>query len=115
MSSGYTAVDLTKTIEEVLRSRGFKTGIVTVYSPEEHVIITLIEYEPNLLSDLENFIKRYSTSYESVLEALLGKEVTVPAVNGVLDLGTFKKIVMVDLSHKEGLKKVYVAIEGIHS
>jgi len=113
-SNGYTAIDITGVIEEVIHSIRVKEGAVTVYSPEEHVVITLIEYEPNLLSDLESFIKGFSKHYQPVLEALLGKSVTVPIINGDLDLGTFKRVVLLDLSSKEGLKGVYLAVEGIH-
>jgi len=113
-SSGYTAIDLTEIVKETVHSCRLREGLVTVYSPEEHVIITLIEYEPNLLGDLEEFIKKYSERQEPVLEALLGKSVTVPVVDGRLDLGAFKNIVMVDLSRKKGLKRVYFALEGLY-
>ena len=114
-SSGYTAIDLTSLVEEVVDSCGLKEGIVTVYSPERHVIVTLIEYEPNLLKDLEDFMKKFTNRYEPVIEALLGKSVIVPVVDGSLDLGSFKNIVLVDVSYRSGIKRVYLGLEGIFS
>ncbi len=112
-SKGYTAVNLTGLIEDVVARSRLREGIVTIYSPEPRVVILLIEYEPSLLRDLEEFISKYSDRYERVIDALLGKSVSVPVVDGDLDLGVFKHIVLVDLSHVEGSKKVIIGLEGL--
>ncbi len=112
-SKGYTAVNITGLVEETVVENGLREGIVTVYSPEPRVTILLIEYEPSLLRDLEEFMSRYSDRYEHIVDALFGKSVSVPIVGGGLDLGVFKHIVLVDLSHMEGSKKVVVGLEGL--
>ncbi|MCD6488473.1 MAG: YjbQ family protein [Desulfurococcales archaeon] len=112
-SSGWTAIDLTGRIEELVTNSGFNKGLATVYTPEENVVVTLIEYEPNLLSDLEELINKLKGP-GSLVEALIGKSIVVPITNHSLDLGVFKHIVLVDLSRKKGAKKVIIGIEGIH-
>ena len=112
-SPGYTALNLTEMIGEVVSESGLREGLVTVYSPERRVIVLLVEFEPSLLGDLEGFISRYSNDYQGVVEALFDKSVSVPVVDGVLDLGVFKHIVLVDLSRREGEKEVVVGLEGV--
>ncbi len=112
-SKGYTAVNLTGLVEEIVVETGLREGIVTVYSPEPRVTVLLVEYEPSLLRDLEEFMSRYSDRYERVVDALFGKSVSVPVVDGGLDLGVFKHIVLVDLSRMEGSKRVVIGLEGL--
>ena len=108
-TEGYGAYDLTDTIQEEVLKHKLVTGLVTTYSPEEHVVVVLIEYEPNLLADLEKLIKNLG----GISEALLGKVASVPVINGFLETGRFKRIVLVDISNRRGVKKVYVAMEGL--
>jgi len=53
-SNGYTAIDITDTITDWLRKNKAKRGFVTINAPGNGCVITLIEYESNLLSDRRN-------------------------------------------------------------
>jgi len=108
-TEGYGAYDITDKVQDEVLKHRLVNGLVTVYSPEEHVSIVLIEYEPNLLADLEKLMKELG----GAAEALLGKTVSVPVVDMFLDTGRFKRVVLVDISNRGGAKKVYVAMEGI--
>ena len=108
-TEGYGVYDITDNVQNEILKRKLLKGLVTVYSPEEHVSTILIEYEPNLLADLEKLIKNLG----GIAEALLGKTVSIPVVDMFLDTGRFKRIVLVDISNKGGVKKVYVAMEGV--
>ena len=112
-SNGYTAIDLTELVESIVVENKLYEGIVTVYSPEPSITILLIEYEPSLLRDLEDFISKHTSRYKHVIDALLGKSVIVPVVDGGLDTGVFKRIVLVDISYKRGSKRVLVGLEGV--
>ena len=108
-TEGYGAYDITDKVQDEVLKHKLVNGLVTVYSPEEYVSIVLIEYEPNLLADLEKLMKELG----GAAEALLGKTVSIPVVDIFLDTGRFKRIVLVDISNRGGVKKVYVAMEGI--
>jgi len=108
-TEGYGAYDITDKVQDEVLKHKLVNGYQTVYSPEEYVSIVLIEYEPNLLADLEKLMKELG----GAAEALLGKTVSIPVVDIFLDTGRFKRIVLVDISNRGGVKKVYVAMEGI--
>ncbi len=113
-SNGYTAIDITDTITDWLRKNKAKKGFVTINAPGNGCIVTLIEYESNLLSDLEEFLARYGEQKKIVLEGLFGKSVVLPVIDGTIDAGVFKRIVFIDISEEEGSKEVLVGFEGVH-
>lgn len=109
-SPGYTAIDLTPLIVETARSHGLVDGIIIVYTPEPRTIVTMIEYKPELLRDLEDFISRLENPV--IAEVVLGKTVAVPVENKELAQGVFKHVVFIDLSRVKGAKKVVLVLEG---
>ncbi|WFO74743.1 YjbQ family protein [Desulfurococcaceae archaeon MEX13E-LK6-19] len=109
-SPGYTAIDLTPIVVEVVGSYGLVDGIILAHAPESRTIVTMIEYEPELLKDLEDFIEKLESP--AVAEALLGKSVAIPVENGELSQGVFKHIVFIDLSRVKGEKRVVFVLEG---
>ncbi len=113
-SNGYAAIDITDTITDWLRKNKAKRGFVTINAPEKGCIVTLIEYESNLLSDLEEFLARHGEQKKIVLEGLFGKSVVLPVIDGTIDAGVFKRIVFIDISEEEGPKEVLVGFEGVH-
>ncbi len=113
-SNGYTAIDITDTITDWLRKNKAKRGFVTINAPGKGCIVTLIEYESNLLSDLEEFLARHGEQKKIVLEGLFGKSVVLPVIDGTIDAGVFKRIVFIDISEEEGPKEVLVGFEGVH-
>lgn len=112
-SPGYTVVDITPYVRELVDNNQLDKGIALVYSGEKNSIITEIEYEPELLSDLEVFLKNIGCIDKGLCDVVLGRSVTVPVINGHLFLGQFKNIVFIDLSRNAGEKSVVVALEGI--
>ncbi len=112
-SPGWTAIDITDRVEELVSSSGIRFGLATIFAPSKNTSITLTEYEPNLLSDLEELVKRLG-GWSSIAEVLVGKGTSAPIVNGRLGLGTFKRIIFLDFSKEKGGKEVIVVIEGVH-
>ncbi|MCS7111494.1 MAG: hypothetical protein RMI45_06390, partial [Ignisphaera sp.] len=49
-SSGYTAMDITGYVNEVIKSHGVAHGLAHIFTPEKRCSVTLIEYEPELLA-----------------------------------------------------------------
>ena len=110
-SNGWNAIDVTEIIGDTIKRSGFQNGLAHVFTPEKRCMVILIEYEPNLLYDLEEFMEKYKGS-PGVLEGLLGKSVVAPFIRGSLDIGIFKRIVFIDFSRSSGEKEVIISIEG---
>jgi len=112
-TNGWTAIDLTEDIQRIVYEKKLKHGIVTVFTPSKNVVVTTIEYEPQLLGDLESFIKKLGEP-SSIVEALIGKTTTIPVVNSSLETGAYKRVVLIDLSNEPGDKEVVIVLEGIY-
>ena len=112
-TNGWTAMDLTEDIQRIVYEKKLKHGVVTVFTPSKNVVVTTIEYEPQLLGDLESLIKKLGGP-SSIVEALIGKTTTIPVVNSNLETGTYKRIVLIDLSNEPGDKEVIIVLEGIY-
>lgn len=110
-STGWEAIDLTDNVNELIIKRNIKQGLVTIYTPNKHSHIILSEYEPNLLNDLESFLKEF-TSEKIIIDGLFGKSVVLPIINYELDIGIFKRIIFLDVSRESGDKEVVIVFEG---
>ncbi len=111
-SSGYEAIDLTENVKEVVLNSGLINGVAVVHTPSRYCSVTMIEYEPELLADLEEFVSKCG-GLSGIGEALIGKSVVVPVANSELRLGTFKRVVWIDFSKVSGDKEVVVVLEGV--
>lgn len=120
-------IDLTGQVASKIQSSGIKTGTVTVFTPSATSAMTTIEYEPGLLQDLPAFFQKIIPSgvsykhddtwhdgngYAHLRAALVGPDVTVPLINGRLQLGTWQQIVFLDFDNRARSRKVIVQIIG---
>jgi len=112
-SPGYTAEDLTPAVLDLIRRQRLTNGVVTLYAASPGTAVVLIEYEPELLKDLEELIASLGGRSPAVAEALLGKEASAPVVRGSLETGRFKNFVFIDLSRSPGEKEVVAVLEGV--
>ncbi|RLG86225.1 MAG: hypothetical protein DRO39_03715 [Thermoprotei archaeon] len=112
-SPGYTAEDLTPAVLGLIRRQRLTNGVVTLYAASPGTAVVLIEYEPELLKDLEELIASLGGRSPVVSEALLGKEASAPVVRGSLETGRFKNFVFIDLSRSPGEKEVVAVLEGV--
>lgn len=112
-SPGYTAQDVTSYVADIVSKSGIKKGIAVVYAYDVNCMVVEIEYEPDLLADLEQFLKNIGCLDEGLCEVVLGKSVVVPIINGSMFLGRFKNIVFVDVSRVKGSKDLVVVLEGV--
>lgn len=112
-SSGYTAIDITEYVRSVVTEAGLVRGLAVVYAVERGCSVAEVEYELELLADLEVLLKNLGCVETDLCSVVLGREVIVPVVNGSLFLGQFKNIVLVDVSRAAGSKSVVIALEGV--
>ncbi|UCD17063.1 MAG: YjbQ family protein [Candidatus Zixiibacteriota bacterium] len=120
-------INLTDDIREKVTDSGIESGTVTVFTPSATSGLTTVEYEPGLLKDLPEFFEKILPSdvpyhhdmtwhdgngFSHVRSALIGPDITVPFVNGELQLGTWQNIVFLDFDNRSRSRRVVLQIIG---
>ena len=103
-------VDITKEVQSLVSKSDVKDGIVAiVYTPHTTTAIIINEAERGLMDDIISIIQkivpqnsykhdRIDNNADAHLRAvILGNSVVVPVTNGKLDLGTWQRIMFVEL------------------
>jgi secondary thiamine-phosphate synthase enzyme len=121
------AVDMTKDVQKAIEESGLKNGIATVFVPGSTAAVTAMEYEPGLIHDFPSMLERVSPRdipYEHqktwqddngrshVKASLVGPSLSVPFVDGLLTLGTWQQIVLVELDIRPRRRKIVVQMVG---
>ncbi len=118
-------VDITSEVQKEVDKSGVKEGIAVVYTQHTTTAIIINENESGLKEDivlvLDKLIPRgagymhdtIDNNADSHLRAiLLGNSVVVPITNGRLDLGTWQRIMFVELDGPRTRRVVVKVIEG---
>lgn len=120
-------LDITGEVAAKVKDSGVRSGIVTVFCPGSTSAITTIEYESGALSDLERLLdeivppdRQYAhnlrwgdgNGHSHVRAALLGPSLTVPVVDGELQLGTWQQITYCDFDNRSRSRRLIVQIIG---
>jgi len=118
-------IDITKNVEKCLNMHAVKDASVVVYVVGSTAAITTLEYEPGLLQDLPAALckiappgARYhhddawhdGNGHSHVLSSIVGNSITVPVIDGILFLGTWQQIVLVDFDNKTRSRHICVQI-----
>ena len=128
-TSGDTdVIDITSQVIRKVTESGIIEGQVLLFVPGSTASITTIEYESGVVQDLKEAVERLApegifyrhdarwgdgNGYAHVRAALLGPSLTVPLIDGLLVLGTWQQIVLVDFDNRPRDRKILVHISGI--
>jgi secondary thiamine-phosphate synthase enzyme len=118
-------IDITAEVQKEVERSGVKDGIALVYTKHTTTAIIINENESGLKEDILNALERLiprgagylhdriDDNADSHLRAiLLGNSVVVPVVNGRLDLGTWQRIMFIELDGPRVRRVVVKVIEG---
>ena len=120
-------IDITNEIAEAVKKSKIKNGIVTVFIFGSTASITTIEYEPGLVKDLKAFDEKLVPSnvsyahdetwgdangYAHLRASLIGPSITVPIVSGLMTLGTWQQIIVIDHDNRPRSREVIIQIMG---
>jgi len=127
-TSGDTdVVDLTRQVLDRVAEADLGDGQVLLFVPGSTGALTTIEYEHGAVSDLKEAIETLApvgkyyrhnerwgdgNGHAHVRAALLGPSLTIPAVNGRLQLGTWQQIVFIDFDNRPRQRRVIMQISG---
>ncbi len=120
-------LDITGEVAAKVKDSGVRSGIVTVFCPGSTSAITTIEYEPGALADLKRTFdeivppdREYAhnlrwgdgNGHSHVRAALLGPSLSVPVVDGELQLGTWQQITYCDFDNRSRSRRLIIQIIG---
>ncbi|UCC85504.1 MAG: YjbQ family protein [Gemmatimonadota bacterium] len=120
-------LDITGDVAAKVRDSGVRAGIVTVFCPGSTSAVTTIEYESGALSDLKHLFDEIvppdrdyahnlrwgdGNGHSHVRAALLGPSLSVPVVDGELQLGTWQQITYCDFDNRSRSRRLIVQIVG---
>jgi len=119
--------DISAELESLIDDSGMLQGIVNVFVPGATGALTTMEYEPGVVEDLREAIKRMAPSeleYQHHLKwkdgngqshvraALIGPSVTVPLRDGHIPSGTWQQVVFIEFDVRPRKRKLLVQIIG---
>lgn len=120
-------IDITTECHNMLRESGLSDGIMTIFNPGSTGGLTTIEYEPNLVKDLQAALEIFAPSdkvYEHsktwhddngsshIRASIMGPSITVPFSDGELALGTWQQIVFCDFDTRSRRRRVVIQMMG---
>lgn len=120
-------LDITASVEEIVRKSIIRDGIVTIFCPSSTSGLTTIEYEAGCLRDLQRLFdeiidpkRNYAhdarwhdgNGHSHIRASLLGASLTIPFVSSKLTLGTWQQIIYVDFDTRPRRRELVVQILG---
>lgn len=118
-------IDITKQVQNCVYQHSLKDALVCVSVHGSTSAITTIEYENGLIQDLKEALEKIAPTgkeyhhdeiwhdgngYAHVRAALVGSSVSVSLIDGLLNLGTWQQIVLLDFDNKPRSRSITVQI-----
>ena len=120
-------LDITGEVQQAIEESGLDAGVATVFVPGSTAAVTTIEFEPGLAKDFPAMLERVAPAnvdYEHqkawhddngrshVKASLVGPSLSIPFEGGVLTLGTWQQIVLLELDIRPRRREVVVLVMG---
>ena len=116
-------VDITKEASDLASE--FTEGLLNVFVQGSTLSVTSSEYEEGVIDDLKNAISRIApedieyihnlkwgdgNGFSHVRSAILGPSISIPINEGLLSLGTWQQIVVIDFDNRPRSRKAFLSI-----
>lgn len=109
-SSRFEVVDITGRVSEWLRSVGGRSGVLTAFVPHTTAAIAVNEAEPGLMEDIIELLRGLTrpgapwrhnridnNAHAHLGNVIVGHSAVVPVRDGSLDLGTWQRILFIEM------------------
>ncbi|MEB3844845.1 MAG: secondary thiamine-phosphate synthase enzyme YjbQ [Desulfurococcales archaeon] len=107
----FETLDITGRVQGWLESINGRSGIVTVYVPHTTATIAVNEAEPGLLNDIVDLLKQLTmpgstrwkhnridnNAHAHLSNILVGHSAVIPVMDGRLVLGTWQRIIFIEM------------------
>ncbi len=120
-------IDITPQVVSTVSKSGLNSGIAVVFVSGSTGGLTTVEYEPGLIEDLRTYFEKIApksgkyqhnmrwhdgNGYAHVRASFLGPSLSVPFINGDLQLGTWQQIIFIDFDNRSRSRELIVQIVG---
>lgn len=118
-------IDITKHVQNCVYQHALKDALVCVSIQGSTSAVTTIEYEAGLVKDLREALERIAPSgqeyhhdeiwhdgngYAHIRSALMGSSVCIALKDGLLNLGTWQQIILMDFDNKPRSRNITIQI-----
>lgn len=120
-------INITEDIHESLQEILFREGLVNIFVVGSTAAITSFEYEPGMISDIQDMYERVvprdrhylhdetwndANGFSHVRAALQGPGMVVPFENSKLLLGTWQQVVLAEFDIRSRQRKIILTFIG---
>jgi secondary thiamine-phosphate synthase enzyme len=114
-------------IRALVEDSGIQSGLVTAHLTGSTGAITTIEYEPGAIKDLRRALDQIAPAtldyehnkawgdgngFSHVRSALLKTSLTIPVIDGELQLGTWQEVLLLNLDNRARSREVVAVVVG---
>ena len=120
-------INITDAVQTSITDSGVGNGVVTIFTPSATSGLTTLEYESGCVEDLQRLFEEIIPSdreyahnqrwgdgngHSHVRAALVKPSLTIPICEGMMTLGTWQSIVLIDFDNRSRKRKLVVQIMG---
>ena len=120
-------VDITESVQQAVAEAKLRHGQATVFITGSTAGVTTIEYEPGLVRDLKEAVRRLfpedlryahhdsggdDNGFSHLRASFIGPSLSVPIVDGKLQLGTWQQIVLIDFDTRPRNRSYLIQLIG---
>jgi len=120
-------VDITGAVQKAVAQASIREGLATIFIEGSTAGVTTIEHEPGLVRDLQDAVQRLfpegiryahhdtggdDNGFSHLRASFIGPSLSVPIVDGRLQLGTWQQIVLIDFDVRPRSRSYLVQILG---
>ena len=120
-------IDVTDKVQDIVSKSNVRNGLACVFVVGSTAAVTTVEHEPGLVSDMKDAMERLypkDVNYEHhqrwgdgnghshIRASFVGPSLTVPILEGNLQLGTWQQIVFMEFDNKPRAREITVQVVG---
>ena len=120
-------LDITETVQQAVGRAKVRRGLATVFVTGSTAGVTTIEYEPGLVRDLKDAVRRLfpehlryahheaagdDNGFSHLRAAFIGPSLTIPIAEGRLQLGTWQQVVLIDFDTRPRKREFVIQLLG---
>lgn len=127
-------INITEEVQEIVRKSKIKDGLVNIFVKGSTAAVTTMEYEPNLVKDMEELVEKLvpenksyhhnktwgdplvggqlGNAFSHLRASLFSASLMIPLSHGQLELGNWQQIVLIDFDNRPRQREVIVKIIG---
>jgi len=129
-TSGTDILDITAPVLEQVQQSGVSAGLLNLFISGSTAALSTIEFESGAVNDLRDALERLfprdltyahdrrwgdGNGYAHVRAAFLKPSLSLPIADGLLQLGTWQQVVLLDIDNRPRRRQIRGQIMGIGS